>query len=168
MNPQEEMQNNIEGPVSGMEETQTGEGQGVLSQEEMKANLDSLMAKINSKYREFGEQVGITKSMTKEQKELALQELFDLFRAMGIDPSDEEQVREFLDKIKLSNPELYQQIEKALTELVDEDEDEEGIEEEDIEEEGENEMLEGDQTFEGGNPLENMNIDQNEDIQQNI
>lgn len=125
-----------------------------LSQDEMKANLQDLMSKIQGKYQEFGSAQEEAKAGLDTQKELTLNEIFDLLKKLGIDPSNVEEVNAFLEKIKETNPELYQQIEKSLETLMGGDvtQGAEGV---------------PPQTT-GEMPAENMNINTNEASQQNL
>ena len=93
-----------------------------LSQDQMKANLQDMMGKIDGKYQDFNSQKFASDNKLKEQKSESLRQIFDFFQSMGIDPSDVEEVRVFLDKIRKTNPELSQQIEQALASLLDEEE----------------------------------------------
>ena len=114
-----------------------------LSQEEMQQNLSDMMAKIDSVFLDMNSGNASNAEELQAQKDVMLKEVFDLFIKMGVDPNNVEQVREFLDGIKANNPELYQKIEKALGELIGED----------------------NQT---GETPENMNINTDENLQQNI
>lgn len=93
-------------------------GQPAMSQEEMIANLRELMDKIQGKVSDFNSGKVISDSRVMQAKSQSLREVFDLLQSLGIDPSDVEQVQEFLDKIKESNPELYQQVEKVLGDII--------------------------------------------------
>ena len=119
------------------------EAPGELSQEQMKANLQELMAKIDAKYQDFNTQKFSSDNKLKEQRSAALRQVFDLLQSAGVDPSNPEEVRGFLDDLKGQNPELSQQIEKVLQELLGEE----------PAPEAEPEVA----------PLENMNIQQNEE-----
>ena len=89
-----------------------------LSQEEMQQNLSDMMAKIDSIFLDMNSGNASNAEELQSQKDVMLKEVFDLFVKMGVDPSNVEEVRTFLDGIKANNPELYQKIEKALGELI--------------------------------------------------
>lgn len=132
-------------PQVGSDPTQV---EGGMSQEMMRANLEALMNKIQERYTDIKSQRSASAETLMEQKSIALQEIFDLFQSMGIDPNSVEEVREFLDSIKKSDPELSQKIETALESLLEEDD--------------------GEVNQNPGVPPEDMNIQQDETIQQNI
>jgi hypothetical protein len=89
-----------------------------MSQDQMRGNLQGLMSKIENKYQDFNSQKFSTDNQLKEQSGESLRQLFDLFQSMGIDPSNAEEVGAFLNKIKESNPELSQQLEKVLSSIL--------------------------------------------------
>jgi len=122
--------------------------EGGMSQEMMRDNLEALMNKIQERYASIKGQRSANAETLMEQKSIALKEVFDLFQSMGIDPNNVNEVRDFLDSIKNSDPELSQKIESALESLL----------EDDTSEVNQNP---------GVNP-EDMNIQQDETIQQNI
>ena len=123
-----------------------------ISQDQMKGNLQDLMEKIQGKYQDFSSANSEVTSGLGLQKELSLKEVFDLLRSLGIDPSNVEEVNAFLEKIKQTNPELYQQIEKSLETLMG------------PEEEASQDVTQG----AGEIPPGNMNINTNETPQQNL
>jgi len=92
-----------------------------LSQDQMRTNLQDMMAKVDGKYQEFNAQKFSSDNQSQEIKSQVLRELFDLFESKGIDPNNPEEVKEFLDTIKQNNPELYQQVEQALKTLLNGD-----------------------------------------------
>jgi len=91
-----------------------------LSQDQMRVNLQELMDKIQGKYQDFGAQQFSSDAKSKEQQSVLLRELFDLLQSAGIDPSNPEEVKAFLDKIKQQNPELAQQLETVLQAILGE------------------------------------------------
>jgi len=110
----------IPGEVPGM----PGGAPGALSQEQMKGNLQDLMSKIEGKYQDFNSQKFASGNKAREQQSEALRQVFDLLQSLGIDPSNVEEVKAFLDQIRETNPELSQQLEVALEALLGtEDED---------------------------------------------
>ena len=123
-----------------------------LSQDQMKGNIQDLMGKIQGRYQDFNSSTQDATAGLEGQKELTLKEIFDLLRSIGIDPSNVEQVNAFLEKIKATNPELYQQIEKSLETLM-----------------GTGDAAPEDVTQGAGEiPPGNMNINTNETPQQNL
>ena len=92
-----------------------------MSQEQMKANLQEMMSKIEAKYQEFNTQKFSSNNKIKEQQGETLREIFDLFKTNGVDPSNVEEVGAFLKKIGSTNPELFKQVETALASILGED-----------------------------------------------
>lgn len=93
-------------------------GQPPMAQEEMITSLRDLMAKIQGKMGDFNSGKAVSESKLMQAKSQSLREVFDLLQSLGIDPSNVEDVQAFLDKIKENNPELYQQVEKVLSEII--------------------------------------------------
>lgn len=135
-------------PVSPVE---AGAAPTNLSQEQMVASLQDLMEKIQSKYQNFNSQRFASDNKLNEMKSEALRAFFDMLQNVGIDPNSPEQVKAFLDKIRETNPELHSQIEKALNELL-----------------GEEEAIETGEISQNGMTPENMNINKNEAVQESI
>ena len=107
----------VQNPSTGPDVPSTPASAG-LSQDQMKANLQQLMSKIQSKYQDFSTQKFSHNVQMQKQKSKSLRQLFDLFQSQGVDPNSPEEVKSFLDKIKGNNPELYQQLEQALLVLI--------------------------------------------------
>lgn len=93
-----------------------------LTQEEMRNNMTEMMNLIKIKYEDKMSPNPNEAEMIQDQKDLMLREVFDMFRKLGVDPENTEEVRAYLNEMKESNPELYQQVEKALQTLVSEEE----------------------------------------------
>ena len=89
-----------------------------LGQEEMKARLAEVMAKLEGKYQQFDAGKFGTENKMAQMKSDALSELFSMLQSKGIDPNNPEELKGFLDKIKEGNPELYQQIVGALNAII--------------------------------------------------
>lgn len=89
-----------------------------LSQEEMKTNLQDLMSKIQAKKQLVDTSMFDVAKSGKENKSMLFNEVYAFFQKNGVDPSDPEQVKAFLEKLKQTNPEIYQQIEKILNDIT--------------------------------------------------
>jgi len=126
-------------PASPEEVPGIQEGGEALSQDEMKTNLQDLMSQIENKYQEFNTQKFSSSNKIEEQKSMMLRSLYDVFESFGIDLTNAEQVKEFLDKLKVENPELYTKLEAILVKVIGDEE-----------------------------SPENMNINTNETLQENI
>lgn len=140
-------------PVPDQTLTPEGEQQGELTQEQMRSNLEELMGRIESKYQDFNSERFSSDNQIQDQKNQSLRDLFSYLRSVGVDPSNVEEVRAFLDKMKEQTPELAQQFEQALQILLGE---EISPEQNSVEEPNPNEE-------------QNMNINiPNEETQQNL
>lgn len=136
---------------------------GELSQEQMIANLQDLAGKIDNKYQEFNSQKFAMGNKLDLKKREALKEVFDIMNSSGIDLSNPEDVKKFLDSLKESNPELYQIVEASL-EFLFSDETESAP---DIATAEENSQMLPSQTAPINEGQNNMNINTNADINQN-
>lgn len=92
--------------------------EGEMSQEQMKANLQDLMSKIDNKYQDFNVQKFSSDNKVKDSNAAALRMFFDMLQQNGVDPSNVEEVGAFLEKIKANNPEVFKQIESILQTLI--------------------------------------------------
>lgn len=101
--------------------TPTPGGETVLSQDQMKANLQDMMAKIDSKYQDFNKVKLSSDEKIKQVENDTLGKVFDLLKNAGIDPAKPVEVKSFLNTIKLGNPELFQRVEKTFQGLLEED-----------------------------------------------
>ena len=126
-----------------------------LSQEEMNTNLQGLMSKIDNKYQDYSANKFAADNKVQETQGSALRQIFDLLQSFGVDPSNAVQVKGFLDKIQTTQPDLFQQIETVLIQLLGEDITTAGAE----------------PTTPQQDPnmdQSNMNINNNEPLQQNV
>lgn len=108
---------NIGGQISQPDlnsQSTTDTSGGELSQEQMVANLQELAGKIDGKYQEFNSQKFAIGNKLDLKKREALKEVFDIMSSAGIDLSNPEEVKGFLDSLKEKNPELYQIVESSL------------------------------------------------------
>lgn len=91
-----------------------------LSQEQMRANLDGLMGKIEEKYQDFNSQKFATGNKIELMKREAIKEVFNIMSEAGIDLEDPEDVKLFLDSLRQRSPELSQITENSLETLFQE------------------------------------------------
>ena len=109
-------------PVSPTEAPATSNTQTQdLPQEEMRDNLKNMMEQNDNKYQNFKAGQFSYDNQKEQAKSQALREVFDLLQSAGVDPSNVEQVQQFLDEIKTKSPELYQQVVKVLQDIISED-----------------------------------------------
>jgi len=114
--------------------------EGNLSQEQMQSNLQELLAKLKGKAGSFDSQKTALDSQLETRRQETLQEIFDLFKAKGIDPNNPDEIQAFLDDLKQKNPVMYDLVVKTLNSVLGPEEESE----------------------------QNMNINPNEAPQQNI
>jgi len=114
--------NSIPGePQSGMEEEFVGEDKKEL--------LRQMIEEIKGKLGEANSLGFVTDNMGKVQKGEALQKVFELLQQSGVDLTNPESVRQFIEKMRSSNPEIAQLFEEVMNELLSDDEGmEEGME----------------------------------------
>lgn len=89
-----------------------------LSQDQMRGNLQDMMSKIEGEYRNFNSQKFASDNKDLANKSLMMRKLFQMFKSMGVDPSDATALKNFLEQLKQSNPEVYQQVEAALEAIL--------------------------------------------------
>lgn len=96
-------------------------GVGDMPQDQMKSNLQDLMAKLQAKKQETETSMFDIGKKAKESKSQLFNEIYDFFQKNGVDPSNPEQVKEFLDKLKEANPEVFQQVSDILNQIMADD-----------------------------------------------
>lgn len=153
--PQEEGGQSMQGSPIEQGSVPVQNNEGELSQEQMRANLQELAGKIEEKYQDFNSQSFASKNKIEMQRRDALKEVFNIMSDAGIDLGNPEDVRAFLDSLKERNPELYSITEASLEEIFKV-------------EEPEATPQEGNIPVEAEEPLNNMNINQDENIPQNF
>ena len=120
-----------------------------LSEESMRTNLDNVMGQLKDQYATFDNENFSAGVQRNEMRSHALSELFTILESKGVNPENPEEVKAYLDKIRASNPEIAAQIERAINDLL-----------------GEEEI--GGEVNPEVQPSEDMNINQNEELQENI
>lgn len=93
-----------------------------LSQEQMKANLSELMGKIDRKYQDFNSHKFSSDNKLNQTNGEYLSQVFDLLQQNGVDPSNIEEVRAFLEKVEDKDPELAKTLKDALQIILGEEE----------------------------------------------
>jgi hypothetical protein len=89
-----------------------------LSQEQMRTNLQDVQTKLQNSFQGFNKQTKVNELDKKAQDSEVLRALFDMLQAQGVDPNSPEDVKVFLDEMKVSNPERYQQIVQAISGIL--------------------------------------------------
>lgn len=88
------------------------------SQDQMKSSLDSLVEKLREKNQGLQSTTFANRKMSSQERMKALRAVFEILESAGVDPSNPESVRMFLDDMKMKNPELYAILEPALEKLL--------------------------------------------------
>jgi len=91
---------------------------GNLTDDEMLSNLKRLRESADSKYRNFNTTKIVSGNRVKNSKIETMNQLFDLLESNNIDPSNKEQLNNFMEGLKSYSPEIFAMFEKALGELV--------------------------------------------------
>jgi len=107
-------------PPEAMGESVSGTPGG-LSQEEMRTNLEDMRAKLEGGYQNFNSQKFALNNETKAMQGSLLQQIFDFFQSVGVDPSSPEEVQQYLNKLKSDSPEMAQQLEVLLQRALGEE-----------------------------------------------
>jgi hypothetical protein len=90
--------------VPGMPSNPTG--QEMATPDQM-TEIKDLMDKIEEKYRQMNAEAFAGGNQTEAQKKELVAEVFKALQQAGIDLTDVNAVRQFLDDLQLSNPDLY-------------------------------------------------------------
>jgi hypothetical protein len=85
---------------------------------EQKAQLMEMMNQIEAKYREMNAEKFAGSNKAESAKKDLVIEVFKALQNAGIDPTNVESVRMFLDDLQESNPDLYELFVDAFNSLV--------------------------------------------------
>lgn len=143
LSPQPEMQSGF-APAPASPEDPT---QSPMSQEEMRSNMDGMMSQLQNKNKDVKAELFSANNERNSGKGSLLQEIFDFFQSVGVDPSNPEEVQAFLAKLSQDNPEMFAQVQQVLERAMQEDQSSQDT---------------------GAMPPQNMNINPNEALQQNL
>lgn len=99
-----------------------------MSQEDMKANLADMMDKVQERYRDLNAKVFMNKNQAEDARKEMLREVLQLFEEAGVDVTNQESIKAFLDNIAETNPDMYELLVFALEGLM-QGEEEVGMEE---------------------------------------
>lgn len=92
-------------------------GESMATPEEM-AKLNELMDKIEEKYRQTNAAMFAGANQTESFKKDLIVDVFKALQEAGIDITDPESVKQFLDALQESNPDLYELFVTAFNGLV--------------------------------------------------
>ena len=101
-------------PASPPEAPAISRGASTLSQEEMRANMDSTMGQLKGRFGDFQAKKFTMDNNAEESQGMLLREIFAFFESVGVDPNNPEELNAYLEQLKVEDPEQYQQIESLI------------------------------------------------------
>jgi hypothetical protein len=108
-----EMQN----PMQGIPQPPMAGGTSDVGPE-ARAQLLSMLEDMKTKQGQLNSARFAEKNNDEDYRQKALMEVFQSMQAAGVDPSNVDEVRSFLDELEKTNPELYQTFVEAFNILV--------------------------------------------------
>lgn len=90
---------------------------------EGRAQLQSLMDQLDQKRGQFNAIQFANKNKAENTRQDSLMKVFEIMQKNGVDPSNMDEVKAFLDEIEKTNPELYQIFVQAFETLLGSGED---------------------------------------------
>ena len=107
-------------PVEGqLAELSTEPGASVMSQEEMKAEIDRMLTKVNDKEQSVKTKMSVDKFKFDAMKANLIRSLFDILKKAGVNPGDPTSIKDFLSQLQQRDPDLYSIFEIAFNDLMD-------------------------------------------------
>lgn len=85
---------------------------------EGRAQLSNLLGQLDTKRGQFNTLQFANKNKAESSRQDALTQVFQIMQKAGVDPSNMDQVKAFLDEIEQSNPELYKIFVQAFETLL--------------------------------------------------
>lgn len=85
---------------------------------EARAKLQQMLEQLQTKRGEFNAMQFSNKNASEGARQDALMQVFEIMQKNGIDPSNVEEVKGFLDQLEQSNPELFQLFVEAFEQLM--------------------------------------------------
>ncbi len=111
---------NVQPPMEGQPVGLPTElGAPVMSQEEMKAELDRMLTKVNDKEQSVKTKMSIDKFKFDAMKANLIRSLFDILKKAGVNPGDPTSIKDFLSQLQQRDPDLYSIFEIAFNDLMD-------------------------------------------------
>lgn len=101
-------------PPMGME----GGEQAGMSEEEMRADLQSDMEDLNTKRGAMNAQFYISKNKLEEAKAKMVQAIFDILKTAGVDPTDLASIQSFIQQLEVEDPDLLKLFNVAFDTLA--------------------------------------------------
>ena len=94
------------------------EWDGSENSEMYKKVIDSLLAKVQSKYGELNSMKFAGDNQNAAMRNDILKTVFDTMRQAGINPSDQNAINEFMAELEQNNPDLFELFNEALNALL--------------------------------------------------
>ena len=96
-----------------------------MSQEEMRADLQAGYDKVKNKERQVNSARLMSQNQIYEFKKRVIQDVFKMMKRAGVDPSNLESIRGFIEKLEQQNPDIAEMFKLAFEGMVGNEEDEE-------------------------------------------
>ncbi len=90
----------------------------MMTPEEKRDDLEGLMEAVTDKYKMFEGQLSSSDAQVRKIKDESIAMLFEILQKNGIDPSNQEQVAQFLLELKEENPDVYMIFEQAVSKIL--------------------------------------------------
>ena len=113
--------NNLMGQQPGSLPELSPEGlpvESTMSQEEMRAEIDRMITKVNDKEQGVKAKISTDKFKFDAMKSNLIRSLFDILKKAGVDPGNPSSIKEFLAQLQQRNPDLYSIFEIAFNDLI--------------------------------------------------
>src|ERR1035437_91939 len=114
----EPLQNPTQDPNAMPQDPNTTPSGPNLTPQQMTKDLKKLMDSIDEKMNLFNGQKKAASNQLQASQDDAIQELFEVLKRNGIDPSNKDSVNAFLQELQKRNPQGYQIFENAINSLL--------------------------------------------------
>lgn len=93
----------------------------VMTGEERKADLDSMMSQVENKFRQVNSRGIMDDNNLRVMKSQIIRAFFDIMQEHGVDPNDLNSINQFLGVLQRQDPDLFQLFEMAFNGLLGEE-----------------------------------------------
>lgn len=102
------------------------QGGMAMPQEQQSGEADHLMSQIQQKKSEWDMVRNVGNVRKKMSKMKLLEQFFSMMENNGIDPSNQQEVASFFEKLYQTNPDMYEMLTPIIDELLSDDEESSG------------------------------------------
>ena len=95
-------------------------GAGILSQFQMRTNLQDLFSKVQSKYQQLNSKKISSDNQNESTRQEVIKVALDILQSAGVDPSNPEELKAFMDDLAEKNPDMYELLSYALDGIFNE------------------------------------------------